>query len=102
MILEAQLVIVEEDIALLAQQERGKIRKEARESLIGEKGHVAQAEIVEGGGSYTRRRALLCSGVLVILLAINIVGIVLGTKHTSSMETKCNIHAINDGTNHVF
>jgi hypothetical protein len=92
MILKAQLVL-EEDTELLTQNEREKIRKEARQSVIGEMGHVAQAEVVEDDGSNTRRRALLCSGIMVILLAIIILGSVLGTRDASSSQSAISVPA---------
>jgi hypothetical protein len=85
MILEAQLV-VEEDTERVAQQERERIEEEMRQKVIREIGQVAQAEVVEDDGTNTRRRALLCAGIVVILLAI-ILGIVYGTRDTSVEAT---------------
>jgi hypothetical protein len=82
MIIEAQLV-VEEDTERLGQTEREQIEEETRQQLIGEMGKVAQAEVVEDAGSKTRRRALLCAGIMVILLAI-ILGVALGTRRDTS------------------
>jgi hypothetical protein len=85
MIIEAELV-AEEDIEGLRQDEREQMEVELRGKFIGEMGQVAQAEVVEDDGSKPRRRALLCSVIVVILSAI-ILGVVLGTRDNSSPET---------------
>ena len=95
MILEAQLV-VEEDTELLDQEEQEQIEEELRQKFHEELGQVAQAEVVGGigqvaqgdhvvedGGTKTRRRVLLCIGIIVILLGI-ILGTVLGTRDTGT------------------
>jgi hypothetical protein len=81
MTLEAQLV-VEEDTERVAQQEREQIEEETRQKILGEIGQVTHAEVVEDDGTKSRRRALLCVGIMVILLAI-IIGSVLATRDTS-------------------
>jgi hypothetical protein len=77
MILQAQLV--EED-------ERERIEEEMRQKFLREIGQVAQAEVVEADGTKSRRRALLCIGIVVILMAI-ILGSVLATRDTSTNNT---------------
>jgi hypothetical protein len=90
MILEAKLV-AEEDTEQVAQQEREKI-EELRQQLLGEMGQVAQAEVVEDGGSKPRRRALLCAAIVVILSAIILVlGSVLGTRDNTSPNSTYSI-----------
>jgi hypothetical protein len=73
-VLEAQ--IVDED-------EREKIERELRQKHHEELGQVApQAEVMVDDGSNARRRAFLCSGVVVVIL-----GTVLGTRDTSQNTT---------------
>jgi hypothetical protein len=92
MIIEAQLV-VEEDTERLAQYEREQIQEETRQKVLGEMGEVAQAEVVlEDDGSKTRRRALYCTGAMVILLGI-ILGSVFGTRETSSSSNTISVSA---------
>jgi hypothetical protein len=57
-------------------------------------GQVAQAEVVEDDGSKTRRRVWLCAGTMVILLAIIILGSVLGTRDTSSSQNAISVPAM--------
>jgi hypothetical protein len=82
LIVEAHLV-VEEDTERVAQQEREQIEEEARQKILGEIGQVMQAEIVEDDGTKSRRRVLLCIGIMVIIMAV-ILGSVLATRDTSS------------------
>jgi hypothetical protein len=73
-IVEAQLV---------KENEREKLEVELRQKFLDEQmGQVAQAEVVEDHGNETRLRAMLCTGIVLILLTI-IVASVLGTRDTS-------------------
>jgi hypothetical protein len=78
MTLEAQLV-VEGDTERVREQ----IEEEARQKILGEIGQVAQAEVVEHDGTKSRRRVVLCIGIMVVLMAI-ILGSVLATRDKSS------------------
>ena len=56
-------------------------------------------EVVEDEASKTRRRALLCTGIMVILLLGNILG---STPWDERYEFKYNISSSNDGNNHIL
>ena len=86
MIIEAQLVM-EEDTEQVAQKEREQIQEETRQNLLAELGQVAQAELIvmedDDGSKIPRHRALICFGIMVILFAI-VLGGVLGTRDDTS------------------
>ena len=92
MIVEAQLV-EENEREQLEEELRQNLEEELRQKIHEEeRGQVAQAEVVQDDGSKTRRRALLCAGSVVILLAI-ILGSVLGTRDTSSRPNAVSVPA---------
>jgi hypothetical protein len=92
-LLEAQLVngeateelMVDQRVRKQIQQEMGQVSKKVREEIEQEMGRVAQAEVVEDNGSKTLgRRALLGTGIIMVILSGVIIGIVIGTRDTSS------------------
>jgi hypothetical protein len=85
MLLEAQLV-VEEDTKKVEQRVLEQIEEATPQRVLEEMGQVAKAEIVEDDGTNPRRRALICIGIIVTLLAI-IAGAVFGTRDTSPNTT---------------
>jgi hypothetical protein len=70
---------------LVEENEREQHEEELRQQFLGELGQVGQqAEVVEeDNGSKTRRRALLYSGIVVVLSVSIIIGSVFGTRDTS-------------------
>jgi hypothetical protein len=93
LILEAQLVVEEEDTERgLDQKKRDQIEEELRHKFQKELGRVAQAEVVgetqpdsvlEDHGRKTRSRALLCTGIVMVILLAVILGIVLGMRDSN-------------------
>ena len=81
-IVEAKLV-EENEREQMEEELRQKLEEELRQKIHEEQmGQVAQADIVEDDSTSTRRRALLGTGIVVILFAI-ILGTVFGTTNTS-------------------